>query len=209
MFDGIAERYDLLNRIISLGIDQSWRKRAVAKLELSARGADDRHVLDLATGTGDLAIMITDREPASRVTGVDPSSGMLGVGQRKLVRKSLSERIQLEVGDAQELQFEDNSFDGVTIAFGIRFVVLRLASNAADATPRDATRHATHRCFAKENRVNRINDGVQLETVSQARGRFRPVLTRHLVVEHSELNPFLLEASVGGNLLRATCHTLC
>ena len=118
MFDNIAERYDLLNRILSLGIDQSWRRKTVDALGLKS---GDR-ALDLATGTGDLALLIARRSPDSRVTGVDPSRGMLGVGLVKIAEADLKDRIELLSGDAQDLQFADNSFDGTTIAFGIRNV---------------------------------------------------------------------------------------
>jgi demethylmenaquinone methyltransferase/2-methoxy-6-polyprenyl-1,4-benzoquinol methylase len=118
MFDNIADRYDLLNRIISLGIDQSWRRKTVDALKLS----DGAHALDLATGTGDLALMIARRAQGCRVTGVDPSTGMLGVGLVKVAEADLKDRIELLAGDAQALPFEDNTFDGTTIAFGIRNV---------------------------------------------------------------------------------------
>lgn len=122
MFDGIAHRYDLVNRVISLGIDQSWRKKTVKALEL-APGAK---VLDLATGTADLAIMIARQHPHVSVVGVDPSEKMLEVGKKKVSEAQLSERIELQVGDAQALNFADRSLDGVCIAFGIRNVPDRL-----------------------------------------------------------------------------------
>jgi demethylmenaquinone methyltransferase / 2-methoxy-6-polyprenyl-1,4-benzoquinol methylase len=122
MFDGIAHRYDLVNRVISLGIDQSWRKKTVASLELKPGG----RVLDLATGTGDLAIMVALTHLDVSVVGVDPSAKMLEVGQKKLVEAELTERIELQVGDAQALQFPDRTFDGLCIAFGIRNVPDRL-----------------------------------------------------------------------------------
>ncbi|RYZ07966.1 MAG: bifunctional demethylmenaquinone methyltransferase/2-methoxy-6-polyprenyl-1,4-benzoquinol methylase UbiE [Myxococcales bacterium] len=122
MFDGIAHRYDLVNRVISLGIDQSWRKKTVRALELKP-GA---RVLDLATGTADLAIMIARQHPHVSLVGVDPSAKMLEVGQKKLDAEQLAERIELHVGDAQRLDFPDRSFDGVSIAFGIRNVPDRL-----------------------------------------------------------------------------------
>jgi demethylmenaquinone methyltransferase / 2-methoxy-6-polyprenyl-1,4-benzoquinol methylase len=122
MFDGIAHRYDLVNRVISLGIDQSWRRKTVRALELQP-GA---RVLDLATGTGDLAIMIARLHPHVTLLGVDPSEKMLEVGQKKLALAQLTERIELKVGDAQALPLESNSFDGVSIAFGIRNVPDRL-----------------------------------------------------------------------------------
>ena len=118
MFDNIADRYDLLNRIISLGIDQSWRKKTVAALALPPNA----QVLDLATGTGDLAIMIAQRHVDAEVTGVDPSVGMLRVGHKKIEKVGLDARVRLIEGDAQSLPFESNTFDGTTIAFGIRNV---------------------------------------------------------------------------------------
>jgi demethylmenaquinone methyltransferase/2-methoxy-6-polyprenyl-1,4-benzoquinol methylase len=118
MFDGIARRYDLLNRVISLGIDQSWRRQTVAALNLSA-GA---RILDLATGTADLAIMVARKEPGARVIGLDPSAGMLQVGQEKIARSGLAERVELVSGEAESLPFEDGSFDGICMAFGIRNV---------------------------------------------------------------------------------------
>src|SRR6186713_2247005 len=102
MFDGIAHRYDLVNRVISLGIDQSWRRKTVRALELQP-GA---RVLDLATGTGDLAIMIARLHPHVTLLGVDPSEKMLEVGQKKLALAQLTERIELKVGDAQALPLE-------------------------------------------------------------------------------------------------------
>lgn len=118
MFDGIADRYDLLNRLISLGIDQSWRRRTVDSLALGERAK----VLDLATGTGDLALMIAQRVAGTHVVGVDPSRGMLAVGEKKIRSADLEERVKLEVGDAEQLPFADDTFDGTTIAFGIRNV---------------------------------------------------------------------------------------
>lgn len=124
MFDGIAERYDLLNRLISLGIDVSWRRRAVRALALS----EGARVLDVASGTGDLALEITKRIPASTVVGLDPSERMLAVGARKIARANLTDRIELVPGEAEHLPFDDASFDAVTIAFGIRNVPDRPAA---------------------------------------------------------------------------------
>ncbi len=121
-FDGIADRYDLLNRIISLGIDQKWRRKTVKALE--AQSGDP--ILDLATGTADLGIMTARMVPGVKVTGVDPSSKMLAVGQRKLADKELTDTMQLQIGDAEALPFQDNTFAGTTIAFGIRNVPDRL-----------------------------------------------------------------------------------
>ncbi|HNN49771.1 MAG TPA: bifunctional demethylmenaquinone methyltransferase/2-methoxy-6-polyprenyl-1,4-benzoquinol methylase UbiE [Pseudomonadota bacterium] len=118
MFDGIAARYDLLNRIISLGIDQRWRKKTVEALELAS---GDR-VLDLATGTADLAILVAQTAPDVDVIGVDPSRNMLAVGQRKIEQKQLASRITLQEGDAQALPFAADSVSRICMAFGIRNV---------------------------------------------------------------------------------------
>lgn len=123
MFDRIAERYDFLNRVLSMGIDQGWRRKTVAALALRS----DAKVLDLATGTADLAIQIAETHPAVHVTGVDPSVGMLAVGERKVGVRGLRSRVTLQEGDAQSLPFDDDVFDGCTIAFGIRNVPDRLA----------------------------------------------------------------------------------
>lgn len=118
MFDAIAERYDLLNRIISLGIDQRWRRLTVAALELQERP----RVLDLATGTADLALRIAQTHPDAQVIGLDPSVNMLSIGRDKARREEIDDRVKLVEGDAQALPFDDDRFDGVTIAFGIRNV---------------------------------------------------------------------------------------
>lgn len=118
MFDAIAERYDLLNRVISLGVDQRWRRRTVRSLEL--RGPS--RVLDLATGTADLALLTAAMCPDANLVGLDPSEKMLAVGRAKVAEKGLAHRVELVVGDAQALPFEDASFDAITMAFGIRNV---------------------------------------------------------------------------------------
>jgi demethylmenaquinone methyltransferase/2-methoxy-6-polyprenyl-1,4-benzoquinol methylase len=118
MFDRIAHRYDLLNRVLSLGLDHGWRRRASAALGLSP---DERgEILDLATGTGDLAIAIARMHPAARVLGTDPSANMLAIGQTKI--EALGGRVRLTAGDAQAIEAADGSYAGVTIAFGIRNV---------------------------------------------------------------------------------------
>ena len=118
MFDGIAPRYDLLNRVLSFGLDERWRRQTVAALQLGR----EARVLDLATGTADLAIRISRQYSDSTVTGVDPSAGMLAIGRDKVARVGVSERVELVVGDAQALPHPDDSFDGVCMAFGIRNV---------------------------------------------------------------------------------------
>jgi len=123
MFDGIARRYDLLNRVISLGIDQSWRRQTVAALNLRP-GA---RVLDLATGTADLAIMVAKTEPEARVVGLDPSSGMLDVGREKIARGGLSDRVELVNGDA-ELSEPRGGIMGPFARFHIHTVVPTLGA---------------------------------------------------------------------------------
>ncbi|MFO7181744.1 MAG: bifunctional demethylmenaquinone methyltransferase/2-methoxy-6-polyprenyl-1,4-benzoquinol methylase UbiE [Pseudomonadota bacterium] len=118
MFDAIAARYDLVNRLISLGIDQSWRRATSRALALP----ENARVLDIATGTADLAIRIAEDAPSAHVVGLDPSERMLAVGRAKIERAGLSARIELCTGDAQALPMADDSFDGTCIAFGIRNV---------------------------------------------------------------------------------------
>lgn len=118
MFDGIAARYDLLNGILSLGQDARWRRLAVASLSLPAGG----RVLDLATGTADVALRVARAHADATVLGLDPSRAMLARGREKVAAAGLAGRITLQVGVAEALPCGDASVDGVTIAFGIRNV---------------------------------------------------------------------------------------
>jgi demethylmenaquinone methyltransferase/2-methoxy-6-polyprenyl-1,4-benzoquinol methylase len=119
MFDAIAPRYDLLNRLLSLGIDQRWRRLLVEQLALEP-GA---RVLDHATGTADLAILIARSQPQISVVGVDPSTEMLRVGRTKVEAAGLGAKVTLQPGNAEDLSaFEAATFDGVSMAFGIRNV---------------------------------------------------------------------------------------
>lgn len=118
MFDRIAARYDVLNRLMSLGMDRSWRVKAANALCLDV----NRRILDLATGTADLALQVASHDRTIEVTGLDPSRQMLAYGQRKLDASTCKSQIRLIEGDAQSLPFEDRSFDGVCMAFGIRNV---------------------------------------------------------------------------------------
>jgi demethylmenaquinone methyltransferase / 2-methoxy-6-polyprenyl-1,4-benzoquinol methylase len=119
MFDAIAGRYDLLNHVLSAGIDRRWRARAIRSLRLTGR----ERVLDLCTGTGDLAIAAVRARPsAARVVGVDFSGAMLRVGDRKLRHERLDDRIAMVQGDAMRIPLGDASVDAATIGFGIRNV---------------------------------------------------------------------------------------
>jgi demethylmenaquinone methyltransferase/2-methoxy-6-polyprenyl-1,4-benzoquinol methylase len=115
MFDGIAHKYDFLNHFLSLGIDNIWREKALKNLS----AYKNPRILDVATGTGDFAIAALKYKP-SGVVGIDLSPEMLKKGQEKMVRKGLDHIIKLEVGDSENLKFQDNSFDAVTVAFGVR-----------------------------------------------------------------------------------------
>jgi len=115
MFDNISGNYDQLNRMISFGADVKWRKKVLQLV----KNANPLSVLDIATGTGDLAILFADSQ-AKRIVGLDISVGMLEVGQQKIKQLKLDNRIEMIVGDSENLPFEDNSFDVVTVSFGIR-----------------------------------------------------------------------------------------
>ncbi len=115
MFDTISGDYDGLNRVISFGIDIKWRKKVV---KIIKDGAPET-ILDIATGTGDLAINLAETN-ASKIVGLDISSGMLEIGKEKIKKKSLESRIDMILGDSEQMPFEDNSFDAVTVAFGVR-----------------------------------------------------------------------------------------
>jgi demethylmenaquinone methyltransferase / 2-methoxy-6-polyprenyl-1,4-benzoquinol methylase len=115
MFDNISEEYDGLNRVISFGIDIKWRKKVV-KLVANQK---PKSVLDIATGTGDLAINLT-QTAAHKIIGLDISEGMLDVGRKKINAKKLNNTIEMIVGDSENLPFDDNSFDAITVAFGVR-----------------------------------------------------------------------------------------
>lgn len=116
MFDKIAFRYDFLNRFLSAGIDVAWRKKAIRILKPS----QPKSILDVATGTGDLAITCYKILKPEKITGIDISDGMLDLGRKKLVKMGLDKQIQLLNGDSEAIFFEDNTFDAVTVAFGVR-----------------------------------------------------------------------------------------
>ena len=115
MFNGISKSYDLLNRIITLGIDTLWRKRLIELVK------KERHelVLDIATGTGDLVLALAKLD-TEKIIGLDLSPGMLEIGKQKVKAKGLENRIDMQLGDSEALPYQSASFDVVTIAFGVR-----------------------------------------------------------------------------------------
>lgn len=115
MFNNISPKYDLLNHVLSMGIDILWRKKAVRML----KPFKPKVILDIASGTGDFALE-TSRLKPEKIYGVDISEGMLEVGRKKVEARKLSHMIEMPVGDSENLQFEDNYFDAVTVAFGVR-----------------------------------------------------------------------------------------
>jgi len=116
MFDDIAPKYDFLNRFLSLGIDKGWRKKAIKAI---AKG-NPTHILDVATGTADLAIEAIKRTHAQSIIGLDLSEQMLAVGDKKIKELGLENKIKLVKGDSENLPFETNQFDAITVAFGVR-----------------------------------------------------------------------------------------
>lgn len=117
MFDNIAPAYDFMNRAMTFGIDRRWRRKAV---DMVARRCRQPRILDIATGTGDLALLMARRTDACHITGVDLSEGMVEIGRRKVADAGLTERIDLRVADCLALPFADGSFDCVTAAYGVR-----------------------------------------------------------------------------------------
>lgn len=115
MFDSIAPRYDFLNHFLSLGIDKLWRKKAIRSIQK----IQPKYILDVATGTADLALEAMKLNP-EKVTGIDISNQMLKVGREKITKRNLTTKMELLYGDSEQLPFADNSFDAVTVAFGVR-----------------------------------------------------------------------------------------
>jgi demethylmenaquinone methyltransferase/2-methoxy-6-polyprenyl-1,4-benzoquinol methylase len=115
MFDNISGNYDNLNRVISFGIDIKWRKKVLKIVE----AAKPKTILDIATGTGDLAILMAETN-AEKIIGLDISAGMLEVGVKKIADKNLSKTIEMVLGDSENMPFDDNYFDAITVAFGVR-----------------------------------------------------------------------------------------
>jgi demethylmenaquinone methyltransferase/2-methoxy-6-polyprenyl-1,4-benzoquinol methylase len=116
MFNNISKNYDFLNHFLSMGIDRKWRKKAVAEL----KDIQPKIVLDVATGTGDLALEVQRQFQPEKIIGIDIAVKMLEIGRTKIDKKGLTEIITLEEGDSEKLPFEDNTFDAVVVAFGVR-----------------------------------------------------------------------------------------
>lgn len=116
MFDGIARHYDFLNHFLSLGIDVSWRRKAIAKLADYRKGK----FLDVATGTGDVALMLAKTYHDATIIGVDIAEKMLEIARLKAGKKGFDKQVTFEGGDSENLGFPDNTFDAVTVAFGVR-----------------------------------------------------------------------------------------
>ncbi|MBB6680686.1 bifunctional demethylmenaquinone methyltransferase/2-methoxy-6-polyprenyl-1,4-benzoquinol methylase UbiE [Aequorivita sp. 609] len=116
MFDNISENYDGLNRVISLGSDIKWRKKVIKMVG----DTKPNSILDIATGTGDLAIQFAESTNAEKIVGLDLSEGMLSIAKKKVSGKPISQKIEFIQGDSEALPFEDNTFDAITVSFGIR-----------------------------------------------------------------------------------------
>ncbi len=116
MFDSIAPRYDFMNRFLSAGIDISWRKKAINIFKKDK----PQQLLDVATGTADMAILAAKLLKPQKITGIDISEKMLGIGRQKVINEGLENNIELLSGDSETINFRDNSFDGVMVAFGVR-----------------------------------------------------------------------------------------
>lgn len=116
MFDSIAHSYDFLNHALSLGIDRSWRRAAIDSLKPFA----PKYLLDVATGTGDFALLAMQRLSLDRILGIDLSEGMLSVGREKVKKEGLADRIEMRKANCMELDLPDDTFDAVTVAYGVR-----------------------------------------------------------------------------------------
>jgi len=115
MFNNISKNYDDLNRVISFGIDISWRKKVVQIVSKN----NPQQILDIATGTGDLALMMSTLAP-EKIIGLDISEGMLSVGKEKISKAQLNDKIEMVVGDSEDIPYADNTFDAITVSFGVR-----------------------------------------------------------------------------------------
>lgn len=119
MFDNISGNYDGLNKIISLGTDAAWKKKILQMVQLQSQRFGTTTILDIATGTGDLAILFAETS-ATEIIGLDISQGMLDIGKKKIEAKNLSSKIKMVLGDGESIPYADNYFDVITIAYGVR-----------------------------------------------------------------------------------------
>lgn len=116
MFDSIAPAYDLMNRLMTFGLDRVWTRRAVKSAVSHSPGS----ILDVATGTADIALRLSEKVPDAQITGIDLSEGMLAIGRRKVEESGKSQSITLQQADCLALPFADDTFDAVTVAYGVR-----------------------------------------------------------------------------------------
>ena len=116
MFDKIAGKYDRMNRFLSARTDIGWRKKAIQRLKKE----NPRHILDVATGTADMALLAYKILKPDQITGIDISEGMLELGRKKIEKEQLGDKIQLHLGDSETINFAENTFDAVMVAFGVR-----------------------------------------------------------------------------------------
>lgn len=116
MFNNIAWKYDFLNRFLSFGIDQRWRKKAIQRLNIT----EQSKIIDIATGTADLAIEIEKQHSPKHIIGLDISDKMLEIGRKKVAKRNLESKIELVEGDSENIPYEDNTFDAATVAYGVR-----------------------------------------------------------------------------------------
>lgn len=116
MFNKVARRYDFLNRFLSAGIDKSWRRKAISMLKKD----DPKMILDVAAGTADMSILMAKKLRPEKIIGIDISEEMLKIGTEKVEKEGLKEKIELQVGDSETINFSKNTFDAVTVAFGVR-----------------------------------------------------------------------------------------
>lgn len=115
MFDNISARYDFLNHFLSLGIDKIWRRKAIKQL----KSIQPKKIIDIATGTGDFAIAALKLKP-EEVVGLDISAGMLAVGEQKMIKRKFNNIIKMQLGDSENIPYETNYFDALTVGFGVR-----------------------------------------------------------------------------------------
>ena len=120
MFNDIAPTYDKLNHILSLNVDKSWRRKAVRRLKKALTGVDNPKILDVACGTADSTVKIAEKIENAKVFGIDISTKMLDIGQKKVEKKGLSDRISFSISRAENIDFKDDTFDAAMVAFGVR-----------------------------------------------------------------------------------------